>query len=168
MRGTIQMIEVGSELPEANLLRMGENGPETVSLCSLTNGRKIVLFGLPGAFTGTCTTAHVPSFIRVMDKLAEKEVAEVVCVTVNDVFVVDAWSESTGAKAAGMSMVADGDGSLTKAFGLDFDAPPVGLYGRSKRYAMVVEDNKVTQFNLEDSPGECSISAGETLLAEMA
>ena len=85
-----------------------------------------------------------------------------------DVFVVDAWSESTGAKAAGMSMVADGDGSLTKAFGLDFDAPPVGLYGRSKRYAMVVEDNKVTQFNLEDSPGECSISAGETLLAEMA
>lgn len=121
MRGTIQMIEVGSELPEANLLRMGENGPETVSLSSLTNGRKIVLFGLPGAFTGTCTTAHVPSFIRVMDKLTEKEVAEVVCVTVNDVFVVDAWSESTGAKAAGMSMVADGDGSLTKAFGLDFD-----------------------------------------------
>ena len=162
------MIEIGADLPEATLLRMGAEGPESVALSSLTKGRKVVLFGLPGAFTGTCTSAHVPSFLRVQDKLREKGVDDVICVSVNDVFVMDAWSESTGAKAAGMMMVGDGDGSFTKSIGMDFDAPPVGLFGRSKRYSMLVEDNKVVIFNLEDSPGECNITAGESMLDEMA
>jgi len=157
-------IQNGDTLPEAHLIGMGENGPEQVSLSSKTKGRKVVIFGLPGAYTGTCTTAHVPSFMRTKDAFAEKGVEEIICVSVNDPFVMTAWGESTGATAAGITMLADSDASLTQALGLDFTAPPVGLYNRSKRYAMLVDDNIVKVLNLEENPGECNVSAGEGLL----
>jgi len=161
-------ISVGAKLPEATLLRMGAEGPESVSLSSLTDGRKVVIFGLPGAYTGVCTTAHVPSFIRNAEALAAKGVDEVLCVSVNDPFVMGAWSEATGAGDAGIAMLGDAEGAFTKEIGLDFTAPPVGLIGRSKRYAMLVENGEVSVLNLEDSPGECNISAAETLLDAMA
>jgi glutaredoxin/glutathione-dependent peroxiredoxin len=157
-------ISVGDKLPGANLLRMGENGPEAVALADRLAGKKVVIFGLPGAYTGTCTTAHVPSFIRSKDKLAAKGVDEVICVSVNDPFVMKAWGESTGATAAGISMLGDADGSFTKAIGLDFDAPPAGLIGRSKRYALMADNGVVKVLNLESSPGQCDISGGEAML----
>lgn len=157
-------ISVGSKLPDANLLRMGENGPEAVALADRLAGRKVVIFGLPGAYTGTCTTAHVPSFMRNKDKLAAKGVDEIICVSVNDPFVMKAWGDSTGAAAAGISMLGDADGSFTKAIGLDFTAPPAGLIGRSKRYALLADDGVVKVLNLEESPGVCDISGGEAML----
>lgn len=157
-------ISTGDRLPEATLTRMGEAGPEAVSVSSLLAGKKAVVFGLPGAFTGTCTTAHVPSFIRTKDALAAKGVETVICVSVNDPFVMKAWGEQTGAEAAGINMLGDASGAFTKAIGLDFDAPPAGLYGRSKRYAMLVEDGVVRVLNVEASPGICETSAGEALL----
>ncbi len=157
-------ISVGSQLPEATLLQMGTNGPEGVSMADKLKGRKVVLFGLPGAFTGTCTTAHVPSFMRNMDKLAAKGVDEVICVSVNDPYVMQAWGESTGASAAGITLLGDGDASFTKAIGLAFTAAAAGFHDRSKRYALYAEDGVVKVFHPEVTSG-CEISSGEAMLA---
>lgn len=161
------MLETGMDLPEANLLKFDETGPHSIALSSLTKGRKVVIFGLPGAFTRTCTAAHLPSFLRVQDDLRAKGVEEIICVSVNDPFVMASWGDSTGATEAGFQMLGDADGAFTKAIGMAFDAPPVGFYGRSQRYALLAEDNKVTILNTGDQPGECDITAGETLLAKM-
>lgn len=157
-------ISTGAPLPEATLLHMGADGPGSVMLSEKTKGRKVVIFGLPGAYTGTCTTAHVPSFIRTADQFAAKGVDEIICVSVNDPFVMQAWGEATGAAAAGIAMLGDAEGAFTKEIGMDFTAPPVGLFGRSKRYAMIVDDGVVTVLSEESNPGECDISAGEALL----
>ena len=160
-------IATGDNLPEATFSRIGAEGPEQVELSSLTKGRKLVIFAVPGAFTPTCHSAHVPSFIRTKDDLMAKGVDEIICVSVNDPFVMKAWDEATGAAEAGLTLLADGTGAFTKALGMDFDAPPVGLMGRSKRYAMLVEDGKVALLHVEESPGTCEVSAGEALLAAM-
>jgi peroxiredoxin len=157
-------ISVGDTLPEATLMKLGEKGPEPVELSSLTKGRKVVIFGLPGAYTGTCTTAHVPSFIRNMDALSGKGVDDVICVSVNDPFVMGAWGESTGADKAGILMLGDADCSFTEALGLRFDAPPVGLIARSKRYALMAEDGVIKVFQAEENPGVCDMSGGEAMV----
>lgn len=160
-------ISTGAKLPDAKLLQMGDDGAKSVSLAEKLAGRKVVLFGLPGAYTGTCTTAHVPSFIRTAPKFAAKGVDEIICVSVNDPFVMKAWGESTGAAAAGITMLADADATFTKAIGLAFTAPPVGLFDRSKRYALYAEDGVVKVLHLEESPGVCEVSGGESLLADI-
>ncbi|MEM7319646.1 MAG: peroxiredoxin [Pseudomonadota bacterium] len=161
------MISVGDKLPEATMYTLGAEGPETVSLGDKLNGRKVVLFGLPGAYTGTCSTAHVPSFIRTKDQFAAKGVDEIICVSVNDPFVMNAWGEATGATAAGLTMLGDSLSDFTGAIGMQFSAPPAGLTDRSKRYSMLVEDGVVTALSVEDNPGVCEVSAGEALLDAM-
>lgn len=157
-------ISVGDTLPEGELIKLGASGPEAHSVASLTKGRKVVIFAVPGAYTPTCHSAHVPSFIRTKAAFDAKGVDEVICVSVNDPFVMKAWGQATGATDAGLTMLSD-NGGFTKALGLDFDAPPAGLIGRSKRYAMMVEDGVVKVLHLEQSPGTCEISGGEALLA---
>ncbi len=160
-------IAQGDSLPDTSLIRLGKDGPEEVSIPELTSGRKVVIFAVPGAFTPTCHSAHVPSFIRTKDALDAKGVQEIICISVNDPFVMKAWGEATGAAEAGLTLLSDGTGAFTKAIGMDFDAPPVGLMGRSKRYAMLVEDGKVALLHAEESPGVCEVSGGEALLAAM-
>lgn len=160
-------ISTGDTLPDATLIRMGDNGPEAVSLHSLTKGRKVVVFAVPGAFTPTCHSAHVPSFIRTKGDFDAKGVDEIICISVNDPFVMKAWGQATGAAEAGISMLADADGTFTKAMGLDFTAPPAGLIERSKRYALYAEDGVVKTLHLEESPGVCEASGGESLLASI-
>lgn len=158
-------ISVGAALPEANLLQMGANGPESVALADKLKGRKVVIFGLPGAYTGTCTTAHVPSFIRTREKFAAKGVDEVICLSVNDPFVMKAWGDSTGAIAAGITMLGDADCSFTKAIGMDFSVPAIGLNDRSKRYALYAVDGVVQVLHHGAESGQCEISGGEAMLA---
>ena len=160
-------LSTGDRLPDANLIRIGEKGPETVSLAEVGKGKTIAVFAVPGAYTPTCSSAHVPSFIRTKDGFAAKGVDTVICVSVNDPFVMKAWGEATGATAAGLHMLADADGAFTAAIGMDFTAPPAGLIGRSKRYAMLVEDGVVKTLHVEESPGVCETSAGESLLAAL-
>lgn len=157
-------VEKGDVLPGATLLRLGDNGPEAVSLGEKMKGRKIVIFALPGAYTGVCSTSHVPSFIRVIDALKTKGVEEVICISVNDPFVMKAWGEATGATAAGITMLADAESAFTTAIGMGFSAPAAGLINRSQRYAMVVEDGVVKVLNKEEAPGVCDISGGEAIL----
>jgi glutaredoxin/glutathione-dependent peroxiredoxin len=160
-------IEVGDRLPEVTVTRMGKDGPEAVALGDLVKGRKVVIFALPGAFTPTCHSAHVPSFIRVMDGLAAKGVDEVICVSVNDPYVMGAWGEATGASAAGITMLADAECAFTQAMGMRFDAPPTGLIARSKRYALAAEDGVVTHLHIEEGRGTCEISGGEAMLGAL-
>ena len=158
-------ISVGDELPGGNVLQMGANGPEPVDMAAKLKGRNVVIFGLPGAFTGTCTTAHVPSFIRTADKFAAKGVDEIICLAVNDPYVMKAWSDSTGASAAGITMLGDAESTFTTAIGMDFTAAPAGFLNRSKRYALYAEDGVVKLFHPETGSGTCEISGGEALLA---
>jgi len=160
-------VEVGDTIPNASLLRWGSGGPEQVELRSLTEGRKVIMIGLPGPFSNTCTEAHIPSFLRVRDALGEKGVDEVICFAVIDVFVMKAWAESTGAEAGGITMLADSSGELTRALGLDFDAPIVGFYGRTKRHSMLVDDGVVKILKFEEGHGVCELTSGETMLAEI-
>ena len=158
-------ISVGDTLPDATLVHIGNEGPAQVSLHERAKGRNVVIFGLPGAFTGTCTTSHVPSFIRTREKFAAKGVDEIICLSVNDPFVMKAWADSTGAEKAGISMLGDAEGQFTRAAGMEFTAAAVGLIGRSKRFALYAEDGVVKVVHLEENPGVCDISGGEALLA---
>lgn len=160
-------ISKGDTLPDANLLHMGAEGPEEVTLSSKTAGRKVVVFALPGAFTGTCTEQHIPSYIRTKDQFAAKGVDEIICIAVNDPFVMGAWGASTGATDAGITLLGDYDAEFTKAVGMDFTAPPVGLISRSKRYAMVVDDGVVSVLQEDENPGVCEVAAGEALLESL-
>ena len=158
-------ISVGDKLPAATVLQMGANGAEAVDLGARLKGRKVVIFGLPGAYTGTCTTAHVPSFIRTKAKFDAKGVDEIICLSVNDPFVMKAWGESTGATAGGITFLADADSSFTKAIGQEFSVPHLGFTDRSKRFALYAEDGVVKVLHLEENPGVCETSGGEALLA---
>lgn len=159
-------IKVGTTLPGATLLQAGPEGVESILISDRLKGRKVVIFGLPGAYTSTCSTAHVPSFIRTARQFAEKGVDEIICISVNDPHVMKAWGEATGATAAGITMLGDADSSFTKAIGMEFDAPASGFFARSRRYALLAEDGVVTRFNPETGRG-CEISGGEHLLAQL-
>ncbi|UPH72332.1 peroxiredoxin [Abyssibius alkaniclasticus] len=161
-------IQPGDKLPSATFLQIGAAGPEPVASADVFKGKRVALFGLPGAYTGTCSTLHVPSFMRVAPALRDAGVDAIVCVSVNDPFVMKAWGEATGGADAGLTFLADADGGFIKSIGLDFTAPPSGLIGRSQRFAALVDDGEVKILNVEPSAGECNLSAGETLLAQMA
>ncbi|NBZ88399.1 peroxiredoxin [Stagnihabitans tardus] len=160
-------ISEGQSLPEAKLMLKTEDGIADRPLSEITKGRSVVIFGLPGAFTGTCSNAHVPSFMRTLPKFKEKGVDEVICVSVNDVFVMEAWGKQTGATAAGITFASDPDASFTQALGLSFDAGFVRGLPRSHRYALHAVDGVVKVLNLETNPGACDISAGEGLLQQL-
>ena len=151
-------INVGDKLPEAKFRVMTAEGPQVKTTDDIFKGKKVALFAVPGAYTGTCSTAHVPSFMRTAGKFADKGVDEILCVSVNDPFVMKAWGEATGATATGITMLGDADASFTKAIGLDFDGSGYGLATRSKRYSMIVENGKITKLNVEAKPGDVELS----------
>ena len=160
-------VKVGERMPEGTLLRMGENGAEPVPTGPLFAGRRVVVFGLPGAFTGTCSTSHVPSYMRVMARLTSRGVDEVVCVAGNDPWVMRAWGESTGAASAGITMLADPTGDWIEALGTAFDNPKVGFVRRSRRFSALVVDGVVDLWQEEAGPGVCEATAGEAMLASI-
>jgi cytochrome c peroxidase len=166
MKDEARVIAEGDTLPEATLLRIGPNGPEQVSLHGLLKGRRVILFAVPGAYTPTCDSAHMPSFVRTADKFREKGIDEIICVSVNDAHVMRYWGQSTGATAAGILLLADPEAAFTSALGLVFSAPATGMLNRSRRYAMRVEDGVVASFHLE-KPGVCEVSTGEAMLEEL-
>lgn len=158
-------LSVGTKLPGATVARIGDNGPEAVEMAAKLKGRKVVLFALPGPFTGTCSNAHVPSFIRTKAGFDAKGVDEVICLAVSDPFVVKAWGEATGATAAGITMLGDMNSDFTKAVGMNFSNPAIGFHDRSKRYALYAEDGVVKVLHVEENPGVCETSGGESMLA---
>lgn len=146
------MIKVGDRLPDADFFVMGKEGKETRSVADIFNGRKVVLFGVPGAFTPTCHRNHLPGFINSIDGIRALGVDEVAVVAVNDVFVMDAWSTASGGKGQ-IAFLADGSAAFAKACGLDIDLTAGGMGVRNTRFSMIVDDGVVTHLNLEDNPG---------------
>lgn len=157
-------LNVGDRLPDASFIEMEPEGPRPVSTEALFGGRCVVLFAVPGAFTPTCDSAHLPSFVRNAVALRARGIDEVVCVAVNDAHVMRRWGQVSGALDVGIRMLSDADGAFTRAIGMAFDAPAVGFHGRSVRYAALVEDRVVRLLHVEESRGVCERTAGETML----
>ncbi|WP_341502655.1 peroxiredoxin [Gallaecimonas sp. GXIMD4217] len=157
------MIQVGDKLPSAVLSEMVDGKPQDIQTDSFFAGRKVVVFAVPGAFTPTCSAAHLPGYVVNADAIKAKGVDDICCVSVNDVFVMDAWGKAQNASE--IRMLADGDGSFSEALGLAMDTGPFGGK-RSRRYAMVVDDGVVTLLNVEP-PKTFENSKAEVILAEL-
>jgi peroxiredoxin len=166
------MIKVGDPLPAVTLQEYSEVegngcsiGPNPVNTAEAAKGKTIALFGLPGAFTPTCSAKHVPSYIQKFDELRKAGVDEVWCVSVNDAFVMGAWARDQ--KTAGkVRMLADGSAEFAKATGLTLDLTPRGMGVRSTRYSMLVKDGKVAALNVE-APGKFEVSDAGTMLSQL-
>ncbi|MBY7845116.1 peroxiredoxin [Vibrio fluvialis] len=154
------MIEQGQHLPEVTLSQLTKDGMVNHNVKELFAGKKVVLFAVPGAFTPTCSEAHLPGYVVQADKLKEKGVDIIACVAVNDAFVMKAWGEAQNASE--LMMLADGDASFTKALGLEMDTAGFGGV-RSQRYAMIIEDGVVTTLNVE-APKSFEVSKVEAIL----
>jgi peroxiredoxin len=155
-------IKVGDRLPDAKFTVMGPDGPKPVYTAEVFKGKKVVLFAVPGAFTPTCSEAHLPGFVGNADGILAKGVVTIACTAVNDVFVLSAWSKARG--AGKILMLADGNGDFAKMLGLEIDLSGFGLGTRSKRYAMIVDDGVVKYLAVEDSPPQHEKATAEKLL----
>ena len=154
-------IKVGDKLPNITLSTMAEEGPKPISVEELCAGKKVVLFAVPGAFTPTCSNQHLPGFISNSATLKEKGVDLVACISVNDPFVMAAWSKDRDA-AEDVLMLADGNAEFTSAIGLEMDVSGFGMGMRSQRYSMVIDNGVVSSLNVESGP-VLDVSSAETL-----
>ncbi len=156
-------ISIGDKLPEATFKTIGKDGPASITTAELTAGMKIVLFGVPGAFTPTCSNDHLPGYLENFDALRAKGVDRVAVVAVNDVHVMTAWARFTGGEDK-LLFLADGSGDFVKACGLENDMSAAGMGLRSKRFSMIVDDGRVTGLNVEDKPGQAVQSGAARIL----
>ncbi|MHA1529926.1 MAG: peroxiredoxin [Alphaproteobacteria bacterium] len=160
-------ISVGDRLPEATLFEMTGQGPVRVASADVFGAGTVALFGLPGAFTPTCSNSHMPGFIAAAEALRAKGVDAIVCLTVNDPFVAAEWGRVTGAEAAGIRVLGDSLAEMTTAMGLDFDGSARGLGIRCQRFSALVRDGEVAILNLEPVPGQATCTTGEALLDQI-
>ena len=159
-------IKAGDRIPEGKLKVMGADGPQNVDAAELLGRGRVVLFSVPGAFTPTCNAKHLPGFIDKAGDLRSRGVDRIVCLAVNDVFVMGAWGKSANAGDA-VVMAADGNGEYTRALGLELDARAFGMGMRGQRFALVIENGVVRQVHVE-APGEFKVSSAENVLASLA
>ena len=158
-------IQPGERFPEATFTQMTESGPKPVSSAELFGGKKVVLFGVPGAFTPTCSKKHLPGYVKEADALKAKGVDLIACMSVNDAFVMDAWGAASGA-AGKVLMLADGNGDVTRQIGLESDFSKHGMGQRSRRFSMILQDGVVKELNVE-APGEFKVSSAEATACQL-
>jgi peroxiredoxin len=159
-------IKVGDRLPNATFRVMTTEGPRPKPTDEVFKGKKVALFGVPGAFTPTCSNLHMPSFLNNIDAFKAKGVDTVAVTGVNDVFVMEAWKKATGADGK-IDFLADGNGEFAKGIDLAFDGSAAGLGTRVKRFSMLVDDGVVKALAIEDAPGKCDLTSGEALLKQL-
>jgi peroxiredoxin len=157
-------IQAGDRIPDATLSVMTGEGPSPLTTADLFGGKRVVLFSVPGAFTPTCSAKHLPGFVDHADDILARGVDEIACMSVNDVFVMNAWGKS--ANADKITMLADGNGDFARALGLEMDASAFGMGQRSQRFALVADDGVVSSLYVE-APGEFRVSAAEHVLNEL-
>jgi len=159
-------IQVGDTMPEGGLMQMTAEGPAPVTTEELFGGKKVVLFAVPGAFTPTCSAKHVPGFVSKADQIKAKGVDTIACLSVNDVFVMDAWGkdQAVGDK---VMMLADGSGDYISRLGLELDLTPRGMGKRATRFAMIVNDGKLEHLAVESNPGELTASGADAILEKL-
>jgi glutaredoxin/glutathione-dependent peroxiredoxin len=154
-------IAVGDKIPSAKLKTMTAEGPKDISTDEIFNGKKVVLFAVPGAFTPTCSAKHLPGFVEKADQIKAKGVDTIACLAVNDAFVMGAWGKAQNADK--ILMLADGSAAFTKQLGLELDLSGPGMGVRSKRYAMLVDNGTVKALNVE-APGAFEVSSADAVL----
>jgi peroxiredoxin len=159
-------IAVGGKLPDATFKTSTADGPKELSTAEIFAGRKVVLFGVPGAFTPTCNNNHLPGYIENRDAILARGVDQIAVVAVNDVFVMNAWARASGGDGK-ILFLADGSGDFARAAGLDLDLSKGGLGHRLKRFSAIVEDGTVTALNIEDAPGTVASSGAATILEQL-
>ena len=157
-------IRIGEKIPGATVAVMADGKPATLHTSELFTGKSVLLFAVPGAFTPTCSARHLPGYIDLLDAFREAGIDTIACLSVNDVFVMDAWAKSAGAE--GILMLADGNADFARALGLDADASAFQMGVRSKRFALTAEDGVVSRLFVEE-PGEFSVSSAEYVLARL-
>ena len=158
-------IKIGDTIPSATLMKMTDAGPEPVTTEALFGGRTVALFSVPGAFTPTCSAKHLPGYIDNAAAMTAKGVDEIVCISVNDAFVMGAWGQSAGVGDK-ITMLADGNGDFVEALGLTMDASRFGMGKRGQRFSMLVRDGKVAELNVEDA-GAFKVSSAEHLMSQL-
>jgi peroxiredoxin len=161
----MNQIKVGESIPSMKLMAATPDGPKEISTDEIFKGKKVVMFAVPGAFTPTCSAKHLPGFVQHADALKAKGVDTVVCMAVNDAFVMGAWAKDQGVDGS-IVMLADGSGALTKALGLELDLVGRGLGVRSQRFVLVAQDGKVTHLAVE-APGGFDVSRAEAVLEKL-
>jgi len=159
-------IKIGDAIPAATLAKATADGPAPVTTDALFGGRTVALFSVPGAFTPTCSARHLPGFVDNAEEMKAKGIDEIVCISVNDAFVMGAWGKSANVGES-ITMVADGNGDFSKALGLTFDGSAYGMGLRGQRFSMIVKDGIVTQLNVEP-PGAFGVSSAEHLMGQLA
>jgi len=159
-------IKVGDTLPEATLFTLTPNGPAQIATKDVFSGKKVVLFGVPGAYTGVCTKQHMPGYVQEYDAIKAKGVDTIACLAVNDPAVLTAWSKDTGADGK-ITMLADWNADYTKKLGLDFDGSKFGLGTRSKRFSAIVDNGVLKELNVEDVPAQVTSSGAAATLCQL-
>lgn len=157
-------ISVGDKIPDVKLVKATADGPQPVQTSDYFAGRRVALFSVPGAFTPTCSAKHLPGFVDKADDLAAKGIDEIACTAVNDAFVLGAWNKAGGSDA--ITMLADGNGDLAAALGLEMDGTAFGMGKRGQRFSLVVNDGVVEQVNVE-APGDFKVSSAEHMLGQL-
>jgi glutaredoxin/glutathione-dependent peroxiredoxin len=160
------MIQSGDRIPEATFTVMTPDGPELRTTDQIFKNRKVVLFGVAGAFTPVCDQNHLPGFLGNIREFKAGGIDDIAVTSVNDVFVMDAWAKSAGANGK-ITFLADGNGDFARALGLSLDLTARGLGIRSQRYAMIVDDGVLRKLNVEASPGKVESSSAEALLKDL-
>ncbi len=155
-------LAVGNHIPSVTVKAIVDGQAQDLNLPEYLSGKKVVLFAVPGAFTGVCSKDHLPSYVNQYNVLKSKGVDAVICLAVNDIPVLTAWSDIHN--AGKLVFISDWDAALTRSMGMDVDLSAFSLGIRSKRYAAVIENGIVTHLNIEDSPGTCSVSKADTIL----
>ena len=158
-------IKAGDRMPEGKLKTMTESGPKDITTGELFDGKKVVLFSVPGAFTPTCDAKHLPGFLSQAEALKAKGVDTIACMAVNDVFVMNAWGKASNVGGK-VLMLADGNGDYARALGLEMDGKGFGMGMRGQRFAIVVDNGVAKQVNVEQ-PGQFKVSAAEHVLGQL-
>jgi peroxiredoxin len=161
-----RMIKVGDPIPEATLKHLTGGGIEDVLTSDFFAGRKVVLFGVPGAFTPTCAQQHLPDYLTNAQAFYDRDVAEIACMAVNDPFVMAEWGKNSGVGET-ITMLSDGNGELTKAMGLEFDGSKVGLGTRCKRFAAYLVNGHIKILEIEDTPGVMNVSSAARMIERL-
>ena len=160
-------ISLEQKLPHTTLYHMTPSGPKNIILEELTAEKKVVLVGMPGAFTQTCTSQHLPSLVKNSASIFSKGIDEIICIVVNDVHVAKAWGELTGATEAGIKILCDVEAKFAIEIGLSFSVPQVGFFNRLQRLSIILNNNLVKFIQVEQKRGECELTSGETLLDQI-
>ena len=159
--------KIGDKFPKGTLSFYDSGTLKTIKTDLLFKNKRIVLFGMPGAFTPTCSQHHLPSIIKEMENYKKKGIDEIFCLVVNDVYVASVWSQQTGANEAGLKVVCDPLGTLVKKLGMSFNAPDVGFLDRSIRFCLILNNGTVENIFKETKRGTCAITSGDQILAKI-